>query len=434
MDYETAKKRLFSLINYEKVPKKGPKSLLNFLELLSYFHYPEENLENTIIVRGTKGKGSTSMILTQILTNNGYRTGLFTSPHLFSIRERISINLEYISQTNFAREISHIFKHIGNRRGIRTYFEVLTLLAIRYFLNQKTQYSVFEAGLGGRLDTTRLLEAETHILTDIGFDHVGILGNTLGDIAFEKMCGIDAGTLITLKQHPKVLKVVEEITEQRKIRLIREEKDFKIEKIDYYPDGTIIFLNTTDAGRIQLTIPLPGRFLVKSAVLACMTAITLGLERCDLGRLELPARFQKVHDFPVIIVDGSHNPMSLLNLKHELEFYFGHINGKKILVFAMMRDKHIRDSISILESFFDSFIFTEANVPRSEKKENLLKIFRNISSKPALLMSREKILDHIMAEGSLIVITGSFFIAGDILKNLLEKKMYTGNRLYYALD
>lgn len=434
MDYENAKKWLFSLINYEKTPNSGPKSLLEFLNLLSFFDHPEIKLNNPIVIRGTKGKGSTSTILAQILKNNGYKTGLFTSPHLISPRERIQVGLNYISKEEFAHLTEIISKNVEKRRGIRTYFEVLSLLAIKHFNNMNTRFSVFEAGLGGRLDTTRLINAKTHILTEIGFDHTGILGKSLMDITFEKISAIDKGTLVTMRQHPKVLHTITEISKMRNIELVLENRDFKLKKVEYYKEGTIIKLDTYLGGTVELTIPLPGRFLVKSAALACITSLLFGISNCDLTGIEIPARFEKVYEDPIIIIDGSHNPMSLLNLKRELDFYYRNFKGQKTLVFGMMKDKKVKESLSILKDSFDRFIFTEASTPRSEKKENLSASFSNISQKPYEIMSQEELLDNLFEREGLIVITGSFFLAGDILKYLIITEKYNGKKLYSAIE
>ena len=434
MDYDRAERWLFSLINYEKTPKRGPKSLLDFLNLLSLFDHPEEKLNSPIIVRGTKGKGSTSMMLAQILSNNGYRTGLFTSPHLISVRERIQIGSEYIKKTEFANLIEEISTHIEKKRGIRTYFEVLTLLAIKYFKNLSAPYSVFEAGLGGRLDTTRLINAKIHVLTEIGYDHTNILGNSLMDITFEKVSGVDNGELITLRQHPKVSYVLNEMAKMRHIKLTIENKDFAITNVEYYKEGTIVNIDTLKAGKLQITIPLVGRFLVKSAALACMSSLSLGITDCNLSHLELPARFEKVYEDPLIIIDGSHNPMSLSNLLRELKFYYGNYKGEKTLVFAIMKDKRIKESLYILKDFFDRFIFTEANTPRSEKRGNIQALFSSISSKPSEVMSQEEFLEQLSKRDGLFMITGSFFLAGDIIKYLAKKGIYSGKKLYSVIE
>ncbi len=434
MDYKTATRWLFSLINYEKTIKKGPKSLLGFIQLLSYFDYPEEKLKEPIIVRGTKGKGSTSMMLSQMLINEHKSTGLFTSPHLFSVRERIKVNRDYISKAEFAHGISRIFHFTGNRTGIRTYFEVLTLLAINHFINKKVEYPIFEAGLGGRLDTTRLIPARLHLLTEIGYDHTGILGNTLDEITFEKTTGIDKGTVITLKQHPKVDYTITQIAQFRKLNVICEGHDFEIKKTDFSYNGTHVCIDTTFAGKTEFFIPLQGRFLVKSATLACLSGIFMGMESCNLDGLKLPARFQKIRDKPVVIIDGSHNPMSILNLKRELTFYYGNFNGEKTLIFSMMKDKNIEDALRILETFFDKFVFTEANVPRSEKKETLQQIFKTISSKPSILLNNDEIIDYIKQNTEFVVITGSFFLAGDVLQQLLKNNLYSDVDLYKLLE
>ncbi len=434
MDYKTAEKKLFSLINYEKLPNKGPKSLLSFLELLSRFDHPQEDLKDSVIIKGTKGKGSTSVMLHTILNNASYSSGLFTSPHLFSVRERIKGYNTYISKHDFASLIEHIFNKIQHRKGFRTYFEVLTLLSILYFKKEHTNANIFEAGLGGRLDTTRLIPSRIHILTPIGFDHVKLLGPYLAEITFEKLCGSEGLPLITPSQHPKVEWVLTNFAKWRNVQLIRENSDFHILNMLFLSTHTELTVDTRHFGKMHIHIPQIGRFLAKNAVLSCIGARLLGTKNCDLNGLSLPARFQKILNQPVLIIDGSHNPMSLLNLKSELEFYFGHIKTNRILIFGMVKDKNIETSLKILENTFDTFIFIKSDVPRSENPEKLLEIFKKISSKKALKMGREKALDFALNNGRLIVITGSFYVAGDFIRILIENHMYPESELYSLIN
>ncbi len=434
MDYKTAERRLFSLINYEKTPNRGPKSLLSFLNLLSEFNHPQEKLKNTVVVKGTKGKGSTSMMLHTILNNENIFTGLFTSPHLFSVRERIKGNKSFISKTDFATIIGKIFQKLDSRKGFRTYFEVLTLLSIMYFVKKNLKASVFEAGLGGRLDATRLIPSNLHILTEIGFDHTKILGQTLFDISFEKLCGSENLTLVTNKQHPVAEYIISNISKKRNIKTITEGHDYRIIDVQYFSDHTEVLLDSTEVGKIHIYIPQIGRFLVKSAVLACIAAKLMGAKDCNLDGLFLPARFQMALNNPPVIIDGSHNPMSILNFKREMEFYFGHIKKGRILIFGMMKDKNIEESLRMLEDIFDVFIFVKADVPRSENPEFIYESFKKISSKPGFIMEKDRALEYAILNADLVAITGSFFVTGDFIKIMIQKGLYPRTELYSLVD
>ena len=186
MNYKEALDFINSLYDREKIVKPVyPQSLSGYRRYLKALGSPHKNIK-TILVTGTKGKGSTSYLLSKILIQNGYRTGLFISPHLINIRERIRIDNKWIDKKDFADIIGIISKNPLKKGGYRSVFETLTTLAFLYFKMKNIDIAVLEVGLGGRLDATNVADPIVSIITDISYDHVHVLGKRLTDIAKEK--------------------------------------------------------------------------------------------------------------------------------------------------------------------------------------------------------------------------------------------------------
>jgi len=176
-----------SLVDYEKIPGYDYK-LEDFIEFLAKFDSPQKKLNNVIHIAGTKGKGSTAAMISSCLESCGYRVGLFASPHLKRINERIKINSIEISNHQLNKYIKEIKPYINMKTpvGARTYFEVLTTIAFLHFLKKKTDFTILEVGLGGRLDATNVTHPIISVITRIGYDHTNLLGNKLSQIAREK--------------------------------------------------------------------------------------------------------------------------------------------------------------------------------------------------------------------------------------------------------
>ncbi len=426
MDFEQARGYLFSLIDYEK-KNKGPKSLEPFTHLLSISGHPELGMSNVVKVAGTKAKGSVSHMIAKAFSNAGEKTGLFTSPHLVDPRERIRLDDTPISKEDFAEIFKRIMPLIDGRRGIGTVFETLTLMSLLFFRQNNAKFSIYEAGLGGRLDATSLIPETLTVITPIGFDHTKILGNNLGKIATEKM-GISKGrtNLVIARQHPLAMRAITEIIRDKKQKAFVEGIDFNYSITSVTKKGILLNFNYYKKTEPYF-IPVMGRFQAQNAAIAIMTLKFLGIEQPSFDGLSIPSRFQIIHKNPDIIIDGAHNAFSLTNAIREFKYYFGKEKKKKTLVFGIMKDKKIDNIKKSLYGPFDRIIFTKPKTPRA--LDPFLSFTEGKTTMPLKHIEYEKdskdALEHAMDDNSGIVfITGSFYLCGEIIEHLhLEQKL-----------
>ena len=406
MKFEEAVNYLYSLINYEYKP--GYVNFLEpFLKFLDLMGNPHKKVQNPILVVGTKGKGSTSALITAALSD--FKTGLYTSPHLVDVRERITVNFKKIPKTRFSRYVE-ILKPNVRKRGIRTYFELLTTMAFMYFSEEKTQFNVFEAGLGGRLDATNVLDQKITVITPIDLDHTSILGDTVEKIAREKAAVIkNSNPVVTLQYNESALKVIESRCKQTDAPLIVVEKPriFKTGE-----EGTEVII---DGKRIYS--PLAGKFQASNMALAYHTLKVLGFDNVDFSEVKLRGRFDIKHiEGSKVIVDVAHNEISLRTF---FDSYFAIFKDKPYTIFGVSRDKNIGSMIEIIRENSRSVVLTGSSVPRTIDPETLLEIARrhklNVSG---VFNSPCQALQYLLDNhiNITIVVIGSFYVAGDLYK------------------
>jgi len=417
---------LNSFINYERYkyfPKKV--DLNDFKNFLKLIGNPQRELSSSILIAGTNGKGSVAAILSSVLIHAGYRTGVYTSPHIFTYRERIKVNGKVISKDSFKTCINSVKPYLDNpyQKERRTFFEVLTTVAFLYFRDKKTDINIFEVGLGGRLDATNVVEPIVSVITSIGFDHTRILGRTLPEIAQEK-CGIvrRKHALVSSEQHKNAMKIIERIAAKKKAYLITT-SDINL-KPYLLNDKGIHF----SYKREKYFTPLTGKFQLENlrtaiAVLKVIEnrgfsvskeAIGQGLANCSWrGRFEIVSRK------PIIILDGAHNPSALKEiLKAVNEIY----PQKKItVVFSCLRSKDKAAMANILESFAERIIITRIDSERASEIEELRRVFKTEiyernNIKNAIILAR-----RILKKDSLILVTGSIYLVSEALCVIEDK-------------
>ena len=345
MNYSQAEKYLHSFIDYEKIPgisyASANYSLRHVEELLHRMGAP--HLAGiTVHIAGTKGKGSVAAIIAQVLSVSGYKTGLYTSPHLHTLRERIKVDGDLISQTEFATTTAEVKPHIAamsasydqakqSHRQL-TFFEALTVLAFAYFKKKQVDFQVLEVGLGGRLDATNVAKPEVCIITPISLDHTEVLGDSLTKIAYEKAGIIKPGCWVVLSPQPKeASQVVSDVCRQRGASLVQVGKDVTWHNITselYHQSFTVEGKMST----YHLTIPLLGDYQIENAATAIAAlellassgfAITSEDVAQGLARVEWPGRFNILQHRPVVLVDGAHNVASMKRLVSNIKAYFG---------------------------------------------------------------------------------------------------------------
>ena len=320
--------------------------------LLQLLGNPHTNF-NTVHIAGTNGKGSTASMINSILIESGYKTGLFTSPYLERFTERIRINNNEIPKKEVAGFISRI-KYITEEMisaGFEkpTVFEIITAMGFDFFSREKIDIGVIEVGLGGRFDATNVITPLTSVITPISFDHTDILGETLGEIAYEK-AGIikNGGMTVTAPQNKEVNEVIQKICMDRNNKLFMVGKDITYKIKDYsLSSGSVFDLKGLCGEYKNLKIKLAGRHQVVNAAVAVGTVETLMTRGIKipkdavvngLYKARWPGRLEMISGTPRILIDAAHNPagMDILNsvLKNDLEFeintYIRHLEGHKL--------------------------------------------------------------------------------------------------------
>jgi len=436
LNYSQAEEYLNSFTNYEQIPGisyvQPGYSLKHVEELLNRMGNPQL-AARTIHIAGTKGKGSVSAMIAQVLSSSGYKTGLYTSPHFHTLRERISIDGSLISEAEFAATMAEIKPFIESMRkdtAFRqlTYFEALTALAFAYFKKKQVDFQVLEVGLGGRLDATNVARPIICIITPISLDHTQILGNSLEEIAGEKAGIIKSGCWVVLSpQTEEAVSVISDICREKEAKVVQVGKDITWHKVggDLSPQSLVI------EGRMnnyQVSIPLSGDFQLENAASAVAALEVLGsagfaISTADiargLARVKWPGRFQILQEYPTVLVDGAHNVASIKRLVDNIKGYFAH---KRIfLVFGTSCDKDIPGIINELVPLSPQVIVTRAAHSRAAPLSTLVAEF---SKQGIELETTETVTEAISRALSLadrtdlICVTGSLFVVAEALDYL----------------
>ncbi len=440
--YENAVERLIALGHELATHRKFD---LDHMRVLSAaLGHPERRLQS-VLIAGTNGKGSTAATLASIVRAAGYRTGLYTSPHLIRVNERIRINGEPISDAEFAliyERIDKVAQQLVATKALPWYpsfFEVLTAMMFEYFASVGVELAVLEVGMGGRLDATNIAEPSISVITDIDFDHQKFLGNTLPEIAHEK-AGIirPNGTVVLLPQHPQVNDTLGNEIMARNAR--------PVSAVQYMPPLTPGAHNghrdgeSTAAGsfpiavggeEITITPPLPGRHQFRNLALAIATAQELNQfgfriqpRHIEQGVREArwPARFQVIaaeSGSPEIVLDVAHNPAGAWALRSTLSERYA--DRPLTFVFGAMRDKAISEIAGILFPLAEQVVLTQADNPRSATPAELHDAAQHTGATlieaPNVSASLERARKFAGTSG-LVVITGSIYIVGEALKLL----------------
>ncbi|MGB9824683.1 MAG: bifunctional folylpolyglutamate synthase/dihydrofolate synthase [Candidatus Hydrothermia bacterium] len=418
MEYNQALTFLFSLIDYEK--KKGyVETLDEYKKFLDNFGNPHLKLKNPILIVGTKGKGSTAHLIAGGLESMGFKVGLYTSPHLIDIRERIKINGEKIPEERFSEYISRIKPFIEGKRGFRTVFETLTLIAFLYFTEENVDFAVLEAGLGGRLDATNVVNQRLTVITNISYDHMEILGNTLTKIAREKAMVIkNPNPVVVSSQHPQVYRVIEKIAQQygaQVFHLTRNTryavKNSKIDEltVEYQGIGRKHIFHLNQGGIFQ----------ARNIALSALALEVMGFDNFNFENVKIEGRFEVLARNPLLIIDGAHNVDSVKKLLHSVR----KLLGRDItFIFGINADKEVTKVVREIVRFKPAkVIVTKSQSPRAEMPEKIQKIFHEFGYKNTLLSDSSKsALEMALKTTDRIVAFGSFYLAGEI-KELFNK-------------
>ena len=369
-----------------------------------------------IHIAGTNGKGSVAMYIAAALEANGYKTGLFTSPHLITIRERIQVNRQLISEEDFTRLAGHVLSIEMPDEYAPTFFDICLAIALLYFREQDCDYVVLETGLGGRLDSTRgISEIPTvGVITAIGLDHTAILGDTLEQIAAEKAGIIRKGMPLVVAHNPASVR-----------KVIEDKADIYLDVDDYEGDRKSLI---SAAKNRKLTPPLAGDFQYdnEAAALAALALCGTKLSRKKIlegiSTVKWPARIQKLRDHPLFIVDGSHNPQGVRALADTLKKTYP--RKKFVFLMAAMADKDVSHMISETRALADSYICVKASTPRSLDAARLADLVRSEGARAYACDSLSEALSMVTNLHKPVVAFGSLYLAGEILT--ISSKGQTG--------
>jgi len=413
MDYKEALAFLNSL------QSKGIRpGLKNIARALAHFGHPQLKFPS-LHIAGTNGKGSTAAFLSSILVQAGYKVGLFISPHLHSVRERIQINHQPISKEEFAFLVQELKDHLP---VTLTYFEFLTLLSFFYFAAQGVEVAVIETGLGGRLDATNLLRPEVAIITNVGLEHEHWLGHSLKKIALEKAGIVKEGVpLVTGIKQKAARYWVEAICALKQAPFYRLGRDFRYRKASSqigWEGGTSFHYYGLNWRFKHLSPGLLGLHQIKNATLALgvleilrKKGFSFTASDIQLGLKETvwPARFEVVRKGPWVVLDGAHNPDGMRALKATLKaLKFENL----ILLIGVMQDKKVKGMLRLIAPLATHIITTAPDMPRAMKPEVLKKLAAAycpcVNSILPLKAAIEKALTLANSK-DLVLITGSLY-------------------------
>jgi dihydrofolate synthase/folylpolyglutamate synthase len=386
-------------------------------ELLLRMGNPQ-NLYKTILIAGTNGKGSTAAMTASVLCSAGYKVGLYTSPHLVDVRERIVINGKKISLKEFNQTIAYVK---DKKEQPVTYFEFLTAVAFVYFQRQKVDIAVLEVGLGGRLDATNVCKPLVSVITNIALDHTLYLGDTLDSIAREK-AGIikQKGICITAAKQKIVLEVMKDVCLRRRAKLYCLGRDIKIKK---QKNGFLTYQGLY-RNINNLTIPLQGDHQLSNAALA-LAAIELceknGFSVDDaaisagLKNTHWEARLEVLQKQPLFLLDGAHNTAGINVLCRSLKKEFSY--RRLILIFGALADKDYRRMLQKIVPLASIIILTQLKTKRAVPVNDIMETVKKMGYPAIVTENVNQAIEWaqvLATKQDLICATGSFYLAGEV--------------------
>jgi len=428
MDYSQTLDYLFSrLPMYSRIGAAAYKANLdNTIRLSEFTGHPERKFR-TVHVAGTNGKGSTSHMLAAIFQEAGYKTGLYTSPHLKDFRERIKINGEMIREefvVDFVERIKPLTEEIDP-----SFFEVTVIMAFDYFAQEQVDIAIVEVGLGGRLDSTNIILPELSIITNISYDHVNLLGDTLAKIAYEKAGIIKKGIPVVIgEHHPETAPVFEEKARQEEALLVYADRqrfvsDWKYERHTLVAEVT---QSPVADDKVFYHLDLPGIYQTRN-LLTVLEAIILlhgkgwilppAAVQSGLRQVKkltgLHGRWELIHEHPDIILDVAHNEDGVRQLVRQIEVTD---HEELHIVLGMVNDKDITKVLSLLPRAA-AYYFTKAQIPRALPEEQLAEKGKAAGLEghyyPTVATALQAAKGHARPK-DLVVVCGSVFVVGEV--------------------
>lgn len=419
---------------------RGAKFGLEAIEaILAFLGHPQQNCP-TAIIAGTNGKGSTCAILASILERAGYRTGLYTSPHLIRVNERIRVNGREISDEDFARSFTEVQLAVDvlleqKSLSLRpSFFEFLTATAFLHFARSQVDFAVLEVGMGGRLDATNVTEPRVAVITNVDLDHVEFLGATREAIAWEKAGVIrPKRPVVSACDHPGAAEVIRRRCAALSADLLETFQFARLSNVRNLDGRYVIDLALNGDRFPDLTSPLLGKFQMKNTVAAVAAVWRLAQEGLNIPHAAVaeglrnaswPGRLEVIFERPLVLFDGAHNPAAA---REVAAFAKEQWAGRRLrLVYASMRDKAIGEISKILFPLAEEVYLTRPQQARAASPEEILVLAR--SRPPRIVVEPEpaRALESACRASSpedVVLASGSLFLVGALKKALLEGRL-----------
>ena len=442
MNYQESVQYLFSLGRELASPRQASVQkfdLVNITVLCERLGQPQREFQS-VHVAGTNGKGSTSTMLDSILRAAGLRTGLYTSPHLERINERIRLGGREISDEEFAATFTRVHEAIeellasGKLAAHPTFFECVTAVAFLYFASEHAEYAVCETGMGGRLDATNILLPEVAVITQIDFDHENYLGHSIEEIAGEKAGIIKPGArVVSAAEHLIARVVIRRRCAEQSAFLVEIENAYFLEDVTA-KDGCFSFTAISyDTGvRIPIALQLAGRFQVRNALTALATARMLAERGAPVddeaitrgfASAKWPGRLERISERPEIYVDGTHNPAGAREIA---VFWEQFLPGRNIfLIYGAMRDKAVDEVAGLLFPRAAAVILTTPAQSRAISAPLLAEMTAHHARRSEVIPDPAQALARALELASpedVIFITGSLYLVGELRREWLSRR------------
>ncbi|UCE48777.1 MAG: bifunctional folylpolyglutamate synthase/dihydrofolate synthase [Phycisphaerales bacterium] len=419
-DYENEKRLRYNVSTF---------NLARMKKLLASLGNPHSKIR-TVHIAGTKGKGSTATMLAKMLEANGYSVGLYTSPHVVHLHERITVNSEMIRHSEMRELLNRVYAPVEkmSKTDAPTFFEIMTALAFMHFVDKAVDIAVIETGLGGRLDSTNVIKPQVVGITSLSIDHKHQLGDSIGSIAEEKAGVFKRGVpVVTVQQDPAAMRVLKSraIAAQAPLSVTGNDIDFshRFETSREHGPHTRICLTTPTSKFEHIRVPLHGKHQAINCGLALAmldklktVGYKIDNEKTSVGlsKVSLSGRMEMICEDPRIMIDGAHNAASIQALIHAIGQNIPY--DSMVVIFGCNSDKDVRGMLQNLQYGADKVIFTRSNSVKAVHPEELAETYTEICGKmcqtASSLGQALQLAKSAVSKEDLICITGSFYLIG----------------------